>query len=457
MEETRAQQIGRRVRRLNGDAYVTGRVRYTADFRPPGALALAVVRSPHAHGRLRRVDLTATRAAPGVVAAFTGEDALRLTRPTLHFIDPAARGGHGVDIRCLAAERVRFVGEPVAAVVARTPAQARAAACLAEIECEALPFVPDAAAALAPGAPELYPGWGTNVMWEGRLGAPDVGEAMAAADIVLEHELAVHRCTTAPIEPRAYLAGWDAGAGRLTMRATSQNPHQLRAILAVALDIEEAAVHVLAGPLGGAFGLKMCGHPEEVLVAMAARELGATVQWVEDREECFLASGREQTQRITVGARRDGRILAIDADIVADIGAASAQPGWAMAPLAPLTLPTGYDIQHVRARVRAVVSNKPPWIASRGFGKEAANFVMERAIDLVAHRTGLDPAQVRRRNFIAADRFPYRTATGLNIDSGDYHRVLAGRSTSWATTPGVPARRAGRAGSAGSGSASRSS
>jgi carbon-monoxide dehydrogenase large subunit len=148
------------------------------------------------------------------------------------------------------------------------------------------------------------------------------------------------------------------------------------------------------------------------------------VAWIEDRRECFLASGRQQRHRVEVGFGSDGRLCAIHDDIVTDVGAATAQPGWAMSGLAALTLPTGYRLQAFSARVRAVVTNKPPWIASRGFGKEAANFVMERVLDMVANRLGLDPVEVRRRNLLRSDEMPYRTATGLNIDSGDYHRVL---------------------------------
>jgi len=416
--------VGRSLPKADGADHLTGRIRYTADLAGQASLRIAVVRSTCAHGEILSLDSTRARAHGEVRAVFTGEDARRLTQPIPHFIDPSARGGMRADVRCLTAGRVRYVGEPIAAVVGTSAAGAREGAELLAVEYRPLPALLDARAALAGGAAELYEGWGGNVMLETRYGAADVGEALDSSPHRLRADISLHRYTTAPLEPRAAVASWDRARSRLTVHASTQNPHQLRAMIAHALAMPEADVRVVAGSLGGAFGFKMAGHPEEVLVALVARELAETVAWVEDRSECFLASAREQRHDLDVGFDADGRLLALRDDIVADVGAASAQPGWAMSNLAGLTLPTGYRLQAVSARVRAVVTNKPPWIAARGFGKEAANFVMERVIDLVARELGLDPVLVRRRNLLTAGEMPYRTAAGLNIDSGDYHRAL---------------------------------
>jgi carbon-monoxide dehydrogenase large subunit len=416
--------LGRSLPRIGAEHYVNGTITYTADLAAQASLRLVVVRSACAHGELLSIDARDALAVAGVHAVFTGEDARRLTGPTPHFIDPSVRGGNRADVRCLAIERVRYVGEPVAAVVATRAAAARAGAGRVDVRCAPLPALSDPEAALAADAIEMYPGWGGNVMLDARYGAADVSDALAASEHRLSEEISLQRTTTAPIEPRACVAEWDAAASRLLVHANTQNPHQLRTMIATALGLQEASVHVIAGQVGGAFGLKMAGHAEDVLVAMVARELRQSVAWVEDRRECFLSSGREQRHRVEVGFACDGRLLALHDEILTDVGAASAQPGWAMSNLAALTLPTGYRLQAISAHMRAVVTNKPPWIASRGFGKEAANFVMERVLDMVAARLALDPAEVRRRNLLRAEEMPYRTAPGLNIDSGDYHRVL---------------------------------
>ena len=412
--------IGASPRKRDGAALLTGRATFLDDLQPEGLLHAVVVRSEVAHGRILSVDTAAAQAVPGVALVLTGAEAAKHAGPVPYFIDPAARGGNRTDIRCLQVDQVVHVGQPVAAVIAATRHAAQAAADLVRVEYDVLPHVLDAEAAMAPDAPRLYEDWPGNVVAHNRYGAGDPDGALAAADVVVEGELRIARTTTSPIEPRGYLASWQGD--RLTVHASCQNPHQLRWMLSVSLGVDESRIRIVTAKVGGSFGLKMQGHPEETLVALLSLLAGAPVKWVEDRRETLMAGAREQVHRFRVGATRDGRITGLVNEIVADIGALTAQAGWAMPNMSATTQPSGYAVQDVRVELDIVCTNKPPLNAARGFGKDAAHFVMERAVDLVARELGMDPAEVRRRNFVR--EFPYRTATGLNIDSGDFAGLL---------------------------------
>ncbi len=416
--------LGAAVRKQNGDRFLTGRIEYTGDLRMAGMAHMAVVRSTHAHARIVAIDTERARALPGVIALLTGEEALGLAEPIPHNLDPAGLGGQHAEIRCLAVDRVVYAGEPVAAVVAETAGEALAAARAVTVAYEPLPAVLNAQDALAPDAALLYPGWATNEMIAGETADGDFEQAALDADHVIDGELRIQRTSAAPMEPRTYLAAWDERAQRLSWFGTTQNPHPMRWVLAVALRLSESQVHVVAPPLGGAFGLKMHGHPEELLVAILSRMTGRPVRWAESRAECLLAAGREQRHRYRAAFDADGRIRGIEDELVADHGAAAAGPGWGMAFVASLAVGTGYDVQCCRVTYRVVVTNRAPWSGVRGFGKESANLLMETIVERVAETTGLDPVEVRRRNLVTADRFPYRTATGLDLDSGDYHSLL---------------------------------
>ncbi len=424
MTATTRPAIGSSVRKEDGATLLTGRGRFLDDHTLPGTRHAAVVRSEVAHARIVRVDVRAAEASPGVALVLTGEGAAAHAGPIPHFIDPEARGGRRAAVRCLAVGKVVYAGQPIAAVVADTRRAAEAAAELVRVEYEPLPHVLDGDEALAPDAPRLYEEWPDNVILHGHYGTGDVDAALASADLVISDTIRIARSTTAPIEPRGYLASWDRLAETLTVYGSLQNPHQLRWMLSQSLGLDETAIHVITARVGGSFGLKMQGHPEETLVGLLSKLTGAPVKWVEDRREAFMAGAREQVHRFTVGAMRDGRIVAIRDRIVANAGAVSAQAGWAMPNMSATTLGSGYTVPHVQAELHVVVTNKPPLNAARGFGKDSAHFVMERVVDLVARGLGADPAEVRRTNFIPAGRFPYRTATGLNIDSGDFPGLL---------------------------------
>ncbi|MFZ1996375.1 MAG: molybdopterin cofactor-binding domain-containing protein, partial [Solirubrobacteraceae bacterium] len=354
----------------------------------------------------------------------TGECAAADSGPIPHNLDPAGLGGQHGEVRCLALGKVVYAGQPVAAVVAETAADARAAAGLVKVGYEPLPPVLDVESALAEDAPRLYDGWSSNVMIAGTVGDGDFDAVARIAPHVLEGEIHIGRSTSAPMETRCYLAQWSEPDQRLTWYGTTQNPHPQRWILAHALRLHESQIHVIAPPAGGAFGLKMHGHPEEVLVAVLARRLGRPVRWFESREECMLASGKQMIHRWRAAHDDDGRVLGVQTRMLADHGAVAAGPGWGMAFVGSLAFPTGYDIPVCQVHYQVIVTNKSPWAGARPFGKDAPALVMERIMDLVAGATGLDPLEVRRRNWIRADQFPFATASGLVLDSGDYHGLL---------------------------------
>jgi carbon-monoxide dehydrogenase large subunit len=415
---------GRRQRKHNGDQYLTGQVRYTADLALPRMAHLALVRSPYAHARIAGVDARAAEAHATVIAVMTGAQAAQVSGPIPFLLDPAGLGGVNADVRCLAVDTVVYAGQPVAAVVAETPGDAAAAANLVQVHYDPLPTVLDCEQALADGAPIVHQGWASNVMLAGSFGPDDFATVAAEADHVLAGELRIQRSCPTPMETRAYLADWDPARNELTWYGTSQNPHPQRYVLATALRMDEHRIRVITPPAGGAFGLKMHGHPEETLVAVLSRELGRPVKWVESRAECLLQGGREQAHQFRVAYDDDGRVRALHDKFIADHGAMAAGAGWGMAFVGANSFPSGYDIQHCRVDYTITVTNKPPSVGMKPFGKDSAVLVLERVMDLVAAATGLDPGEVRRRNWITSAQFPYTASSGLVLDSGDYHGVL---------------------------------
>ncbi len=397
---------------------------YLDDIRLPNMHFAGILRSPHPHARIVSIDLTRARRAEGVEFALTGAEAAEHTDPIPHFISPLAFGGKSTDVRCLALGKVVYAGEPVAAVVANSRQNAEAAVELIDVEYEPLPFVIDGDEALAADAPRLYEDWDDNVVIQIPFGGGDPEAAFADAEHVIEDELQIQRYSTQPIEPRGYIADWDKSARSYTFYGASQNPHPLKWVLSRALRVKESQVRVIAPTVGGAFGLKMHGHPEESLVCLLSRLSGKPVKWIEDRSETLLIGAREQTHRFKVGFNSQGKISALKDHFVANVGALGAPPGWGMAFLTGMSIPTGYKIENVDVLVTVATTNKSPWNAARGYGKEATNLVMERIIDLVARSLDMDPVEVRRRNLIESHEFPYKTTGGLNIDSGDYHAAL---------------------------------
>lgn len=422
--QTPARYVGTRQRKLNGEQFVTGRAEYINDVVLAGTAHLSVYRSPHAHARIRSVDLRRVRADPRCLTALDGREAAELADPIPHFIDPGVFGGKHNDVRILALDKVVYEGQPVAAVVAESKNDADDLLALISVEWEPLPVVTDADAALAEDAPLLYEEWGDNVVIQLPFVEGDFAAAASAADHLIEDEFRIQRYSSQPIETRGYVASWDERGQAYTFYGAAQNPHPLRWVLSSALRVDESQVRVIAPHVGGGFGLKMHGHPEEPLVCVLSRALGRPVKWIEDRRETLLIGAREHVHRFAIAFNDDGDIVGFKDHFVTNVGAVTAAPGWGMSFLTALAFPTGYKIPSTDVVVTVAATNKGPWNATRGYGKEGTNLVMERAVDLVAQALGMDVAEVRRRNLITREEFPYKTNSGLNVDSGDYHAMI---------------------------------
>ena len=419
--------IGRSVPRLDGHRYVAGQVRYSADLLPAGCLFVALVRSPYAHARIVGVDASAARVMPGVAAVVDGAEAERLCAPmpqVLPFRHPdAARLVIG---RCLAVDAARFAGQPVAAVAASSQQDADAAADRVVVHYEPLHAVLRADEALAEGAPVVHPGWTSNVVARDHVLAGDPCAVIQAAERVVRGTLSFRPSTAAPMETLCYAGDWDGRTGRLTLTGTFQNPHASRWLVATSLGLKETDVRVIAPALGGTFGFKMSGHTEEALVGLLSRMLRRPVAYVESRQWTMLGHSREQVHRFEIAATADGRITAFRDEFVADVGTVSPGNGWTMPLITATVFPTVYDIPDVEVTCTLAATNKAPWQPVRGYGKEIANLVMERAVDLLAAELGLDPAELRARNLVRPEDLPRRLPSRLNVDSGDYPAALAG-------------------------------
>jgi aerobic carbon-monoxide dehydrogenase large subunit len=327
-------------------------------------------------------------------------------------------------VRPLAVGTVIYATEPVAAVVAENPADAAAAALLVDVTYEQLPAVLDAKAALAPDAPLLYLEWGANLLIEGHIGPDDFDQVAPLAAHVIDGDVRSQRSTAAPIETRSYVASWDEVAQRLTVYATTQNPHVLRTLLAAVLRLDEQQVHVLTPKIGGSFGLKMYGNREDFIACLLTRLVRRPVKWVEERAAALLPGSREQVLRYRAAFGDDGRLLALDVHALSDHGAAAATHGWGMAYVGALCVGLGYAVDHCHVHYQVAVTNKVPWGGTKPFGKDGATLLVERLMERIAAHVGLDSAEVRRRNFVPPEAMPRRHASGLELDSGDYGAAL---------------------------------
>ena len=403
-----------------------GRGQYVADIYPQDAAYMAVLRSPHAHARIVEIGTTRAEAHPEVLTVITGAEIRAHTRPIPQGWDTEAVGAQQVDWYCLCTDRARYVGEAVAAVVAESKYGANEALDLIDVVYEPLAAAIDLAEAQEPGAALVEPSWGTNEMVSRDLRVGEVEGAFSDAAGVVEGRVTTHRGTGVPIEPRGIVAAYDERRDLLTVWDSTQNPHPLRVYLAQTLEFPESKIRVIQPHVGGAFGLKQPTFQEEPLIAFLALRLRRPIKWIEERHENFAATGhaREMVADYRAAYDDSGVVTAIEVDIVADIGAPTALVGWGMAFAASGLVPGPYRIPNTRVRLKAIVTNKTPWNAYRGFGKDIANLWLERAMDDVAKATGLDRTEVRYLNFLRADEFPFARERGGIVDSGDYHRSL---------------------------------
>jgi carbon-monoxide dehydrogenase large subunit len=442
--------IGASVRRKEDFRFLQGRGAYTDDFNRQGQLYAWILRSPHAHARIKGVDTATAARMPGVVAVFTGADMAKDGVGGLpcgwqiHNKDgsPMAEPPHPV----LAQEKVRHVGDPVAVVIAATRQQARDAAETIVVDYEVLPAAATIADALKPGAPVIHDGTPGNVCFDWHIGdAAAVEAAFRAAKHVVKLDLVNNRLIPNAMEPRAALGEFDRTTGEYTLTTTSQNPHVIRLLMAAhVLHIPESKLRVVAPDVGGGFGSKIYHYAEEAIVTWAAGKLGRPVKWTADRSESFMsdAHGRDHVSHAEMALDAEGRILGLRVRTLANVGAYLST----FAPCVPTylyaTLLAGvYTTPAIYCEVKAVFTNTVPVDAYRGAGRPEATFLLERLMDVAAQETGIDRVELRRRNFIPPDAFPYQTPVALQYDSGNYHATLdqALAAADWA---GFEARRA---------------
>jgi carbon-monoxide dehydrogenase large subunit len=419
--------IGQALRRREDARLVVGRGQFTDDLQLPGMCYAAILRSPHAHARIVNIDTTAAAAQPGVVAVYTGDDVRRRTTPI-----PTAWIPPGADLKttphwALAIDTVRYVGDGVAMVVAESREAARDALDLIAVEYEPLPAVVGQVEAMAEGAPRVHEDVPGNVAFHWTVGN-DPDPEFQSAPVVVRQSFVQQRLIPNPMETRAALAQYDAATGTLTVWLTSQNPHIHRFLLSGILGIPEHRLRVVAPDVGGGFGSKIACYPDEVLTAFAARELGRPVKWTEQRSEHFLVTthGRDHVQEVELAGTRDGEIRAIRVKAIANLGAylSTAAPGVPTI-LFGLIVTGAYRIPRASCEVYGVYTNTTPTDAYRGAGRPEATYLIERMVDLYAREIGMDPVEVRRKNLVSRDEFPYVNAFGITYDSGDYHQALA--------------------------------
>lgn len=406
--------LGTRVKRIEDPALLRGQGTFIDNIAPADALYVTFVRAMTAHGRIESIDVTEARAMPGVVDIVTGADV------DLAPLTPSPLLDHSVPQPLLATDVVRFVGEPLAAIVTETPQQGVDAAEMVWPEVEPIAPVLDPVRALD-GDVLLFPDVGTNVMLD--KGDPVGADDLAGHEVVVSARMVNQRMAAVPLEGRVAAARWDGD--RLTQWACTQGAHGTRDGLAETFGIDPSQVHVITPDVGGGFGAKHGTTPEELLVAWLARRLGRPVRWTETRSENLvgMVQGRGQVQHASIAGTRDGRITGYRLDVVQE-GGAYAGTGCVLPYMTRLMAPGCYAIDDVRVRIRSVVTNTTNVGAYRGAGRPEAAAAIERMVDLFADEIGMDPVEVRRRNLIPADAFPLRTATGGQYDTGDYHGVL---------------------------------
>jgi carbon-monoxide dehydrogenase large subunit len=413
--------IGTSPLRKEDGRLLRGQGRFIEDLSRAGMVWLGLVRSQHAHARLVTIETAAASAAPGVVAVWRAPDLPEVARGL-----GGPQKGRPYSLAILARDFVRYVGEPVAVVVADDPYRLADALERVAVDYEPLPPLATPDAALAASAP-LHAGWPDNVALVARGAVGDVDRGFAEAEVVVEERLRHARLAAVPIETRGALAWRDAETGTLTIASSTQNPYSVRDAIATLLDLPAGDVRVVTPDVGGGFGPKGAVHPDEALVAVAAVRLGRPVKWIESRREHLAATGqdREQAHEIRIGFRRDGTIAAIDGRFVADVGAYPMQ-GDGLTLNTVNHLPGPYRVPHYRNRGTSVLTNKVQNAAYRAAGRPEAVFVMERLMDVGARRLGIDPADLRRKNLIRPEEMPYRPGltykdgVPVSVDPGDF-------------------------------------
>ncbi len=419
--------FGSGIRRREDPRLITGRATYTDDIKLPGLVHAAIRRSPYAHARIRSIDTSIARAAPGVLAVYTGADTDGVLKPI-----PCAWVVPNADVKqvpyaAMATDVVRYAGEAVAVVVAETRYQAEDALELIEVDFDLLPAVVNPEAALGPGAPQLHAEAPNNQAFHWVASGGNVDTAFNSAEVVVRETIVQQRLIPNALEPRSAVASWLAPMGELTLWNSTQNPHIARFLCSLVTGVPEHKIRVIAPEVGGGFGGKIAMYPWEMITVFCAMKLGRPVKWTETRTENYRSTthGRDHIEHVEMAATRQGKITGVRATVYAGMGAYLSTAGPGIPTILHGLMYSGpYAIPNIRADVYGVFTNTTPVDAYRGAGRPEATFLLERMIDLLAVELGLDPVEVRRRNLIPKFDNGYDVAIGLKYDSGDYSKAL---------------------------------
>ena len=420
-----SQMVGASIKRREDPRLVTGTGRYVDDISQTAVAHMHVVRSTEAHARIVSIDTTRAKKADGVVAVFTGKE----LKPdfgaplpvTVCFVPDKKYPEHYP----IAVDKVFYVGEPVAIVVASSRAAAEDAGERIDIRYESLPPVTDIEKAIEKDAPVLHEGLDSNLSYDTKFSAGDMEAALKEADVRIKQRLIQQRLIPIAVETRGVLADYRRFENKLTVYSSTQIPHFVKVWEAVILGIPESNVRVVAPEVGGGFGSKIRVYPEEILTALASKKLGRPVKWIEDRNENVKAThhGRSQIWDVEIAAKKDGTVLGIRPTQWLDLGAYCSQFGTFQV-LGMLVAQGAYKMKAFDGRAVGIFTNRTPTDAYRGAGRPEATYLIERVMDLVARETGVDPVEVRRKNFVRAEDQPFTTLLGLTYDSGDYNVTL---------------------------------
>ncbi|MCS4539308.1 MAG: xanthine dehydrogenase family protein molybdopterin-binding subunit [Thaumarchaeota archaeon] len=420
---TRKQLVGTSQKRMEDPKFVSGSGRYIDDIKLPGMLYAAFVRSPHAHARVLKIDASKALKQPGVKAVLTNDELKGIKNmPTVEDEPETVATPRPV----LASKEVNYAGEAVALLLAESKYAAEDALELVEVEYEPLDPVHDLEAAMKAESAKVHDYAPSNLSYHFVYENGDLEGAFRQADEVVKVDLVNQRIHPLPLEPRGVIASYDSGNDLLTIWLSTQDPHGMRNSIADVLNVPAAKVRLIAPDVGGGFGCKGSMYPEDVAVSYASMHVGRPVKWVESRRENLLTTihGRGQKQHAELAVRRDGRILGLKIKIVSDAGAYTTGLNVEI-PKLTYKMGTGvYDIGAYMAEIFSIFTNEVPQEAYRGAGRPEAAYLIERSMNIVARKLRLDPVKIRQVNFIAKDKFPFRTPSGYTYDSGDYHGNL---------------------------------
>src|SRR5215475_13385918 len=417
--------IGQAMKRKEDPRLVSGTSTYVDDVALPGMLHMAVARSIHAHARIKRIDTSKAQKVHGVVAVVTGEEVAANCGPI-----PCAASipdMKNAQRQLLAVDKVRFVGEPIAVVVAHDKYIARDAADLIDIDYEPLPAVVNPEKAMDPASPRLYEEFSDNIAYRFGFETGNTEEAFKTADVVVKERFVNQRLAPAPMEPRGVVAAYQAPDNELVVWNSTQAPHGLRTLLANMLRVPENRTRVIAPEVGGGFGSKIDLYAEDGLAGYLAKKTGRPVKWIEGRRENIAASihGRDQIQDVELALKKDGTILGMRVRSIADLGAFYSLFTPMIPTLTGLLAPGCYKVPALKFDQVGVQTNKMATDAYRGAGRPEATFLIERIIDVAAQKLKMDPAEIRRRNFPQPNEFPLQTSGGVVYDSANYQAALA--------------------------------